>query len=176
VNALAIDPSDSATMYAAARAVFVLDPGSPCGTAPQLGCKTPVRAHASRLRLVGSESGATDRVVWNWRHRARTSDTELGDPTSRTDFLLCVYAESATTSQLVLQVSAPEGPNGSCGGVPCWQQVRGGFRYVDPTGGSDGLRDLVVQHTTAVAEPRIKLKASGPNLHLSLPPPRTSRV
>ena len=58
----------------------------------------------------------TDTVVWQWRRGDATHRSELGDPTTTTDYDFCVYSgdvDAAGRPGVVLASRAPAGGNGA---------------------------------------------------------------
>ena len=139
-----------------------------CGPAPQTGCKQP---RASTLRLHTGAADAKNRLAWLWTRGAETTLANFGDPTTATDYRLCIYDHAATTPTLALDAAVPAG--GACNGTPCWRHHRAGFRFrsTDCADGGISQIDLKPGRERKAA---IAVKAHGaslllPALPLTLP-------
>lgn len=141
---------------------------SDCLPTPATGCLSPVEGGKSRLVLRARPGKPRSRkVVWRWRAGAATDLALFGDPLGTTDYRLCVYDESGGTPVLVGELAVPAG-NG-CGGAPCWQLARKGFKYKASTLEPDGVRLLRLRPGDD-GKASIVLRASGENAPLfSLP-------
>jgi len=128
---------------------------------PSPACTEPVRAGASRLRLLRKGAPAADRLVWTLAEGGATSPDALGDPRATTAYGLCLFDGSGA---LVLRAALP--PGGSCGGKPCWRRQRERIVYADPTLGAGGMRRLLVKAGRAG---KAKLSAVGKGAGLGLP-------
>jgi hypothetical protein len=80
---------------------------------------------------------ARSRLAWLWTRGAETTLADFGDPTTATDYRLCVYDHAATTPVLVLDVAVPAG--GTSDGKPCWRRHRAGFRFRGKDVAGDGI-------------------------------------
>lgn len=143
--------------------VVVTDPGpfviddlefsdvSPCGVAPEMGCKT---AGKSLLLLKNDVANdAKDKLIFKWLRGAETTLDELGIPTATTSYSLCLYAGSSSAL-----IDIPPGSS--------WQAVGSkGFKYSDPSGSPKAL-------VKAGADGKAKalVKGKGINLPDSLVP------
>jgi hypothetical protein len=143
--------------------------GSRCDDAPRSICAPVTVAGRGRLRLKRGATSARDTLVWNWRKGVATA-AALGDPTTTTDYALCVY--DGDTNALVYEESAYAGR--TCGARPCWlAHGAGGFVYVDGSGSVDGVTKVALK-VGADGKSSAMLKAKGerltlPALPLSLP-------
>ena len=126
-----------------------------CGGAPlATSCKTPTAPRASRLELKHDPATGRLSVAWTWTKGQATTLAELGDPTTATDYGLCLYGTSSTSSLLYFSAAEPAG--GTCGTRPCWTPVSTkGFSYRDPARTPDG-----VMRTKVLAGPEGKAKAT----------------
>ncbi|MFN8544646.1 MAG: DNRLRE domain-containing protein [Candidatus Binatia bacterium] len=89
-------------------------------------CKLPTVAQKARLQIKDRAPDSKDRFAWKWLKGAATTLAELGDPTTATDFHLCVYDASVGTQPL-MTMALPAG--GTCGTRPCWKGLNGkGFK------------------------------------------------
>ena len=124
-----------------------------CGPTPSSGC------------LVGSSGGLgldPDRVIWSWRGRG-AFPADLGDPTTTTSYVLCVW-DATAAPQPRLTLAAPAG--GVCSGKSCWTRPGGGFYYLDREGTPDGVFKMKLK-ASATGAAKVSLRAQGP--HLTLP-------
>ena len=114
-------------------------PGPSCPAAPT-ACRLPTVAAVARVQLVDDPDPAKDLLVWRWLRGVETDVVDFGDPTTGTDYALCVYDGAG----LVLDAIVPGG--GTCGrGRPCWTRTARGFVYRDGALGNDGLQRIVLR-------------------------------
>ena len=107
-----------------------------CAATPATGCRRPVTPGGARLLVTRNGVAARDALAWHWTKGAATTPAELGDPTSATSYLLCVY-DASGTAQPRAALAAPVG--GQCAGIPCWRATRPGFLYKDRLATPDGV-------------------------------------
>lgn len=137
------------------------------GSQPRAGCKKPLQAGASSLRLHDPITGNST-LRWQWGSGATTSVADLGDPRATTDYSLCLYDSSGSTPALVWQRSLA--PGGLCSAKKsCWARTARGFRFRSPDGRQAGVTSLRLNSGTA-GTASITLRAATANLALpSLP-------
>ena len=133
-----------------------------CAPAPVVGCKAPAPSRG----LLSLSKNATDptksKMTWKWnRGQATSLITDLGSPTTTTDYRLCVYDD---TGSLIMNLSVPAG--GTCSGKPCWKATRSGFKYKDKLGTSNGVTALNLQ---SGVDGKAKILAKGKGTSLSVP-------
>jgi hypothetical protein len=105
------------------------------------------------------------KLSWKWTSSAPVATTDFGDPSTTTNYLLCIY------DALGEKLSA-EAPGGMCGTKPCWKVlVTVGFKYAN-TAGPDGLTKVLLKAGGA-GRGKIGVKGSGANLHLPTLPMTT---
>jgi hypothetical protein len=145
--------------------------GSRCDDVARTTCATVTATGRSRLQLRGGVTNAQDTLVWKWR-KGDAPVADLGDPTTTTDYALCVY--EASMGRLVYEESAYGG--GTCRGRSCWRPGRAGFSYVDASGSVDGVTKVALKAGTG-GKSTAMLKAKGARLTLpALPLPLPTRV
>jgi len=143
--------------------------GSRCDGVPRSICAPVTVAGRSRLQLKRGATSTRDTLVWNWRKGVATA-AALGDPTTTTDYALCVY--DGDTNALVYEEAAYAGR--TCGVRPCWlAHGAAGFVYVDGSGSVDGVTKVALK-VGADGKSAAMLRAKGerltvPALPLSLP-------
>jgi hypothetical protein len=131
--------------------------GTCTGNAPALGCKQSVVAGAAWLQLANKTPDSKDRLTWGWRRGAATSKAEFGDPTAGTDYTLCLFDETGSVPQLILEQRMPAGNN--------WAQLTHGFRYRDPLLGNGGISGAQLREG-ARGKATITVTGKGPPLSL----------
>ncbi|MDX2170106.1 MAG: hypothetical protein SF182_23750 [Deltaproteobacteria bacterium] len=94
------------------------DPQAGCIVAPRPSCLAAGRATAV---LKSTGAAGADTLTWRWLRGAATPAAALGDPTSTTDYDLCIYDPTGPTPALLLHASAPAGSS--------WRAGGGGFTY-----------------------------------------------
>src|SRR5262249_5644985 len=130
-----------------------------CSPTPLVGC-VPARARASRLSLTDFP-GDRDRLAWRWRSGAPVALDDFGDPSTASDYGVCVWATGAA-EPLLLEAEAPAG--GTCDGTACWTAVPGaGFDYDDGAAASGGLRRIRLR-ARSHGRASILVTAKGPQL------------
>lgn len=136
-------------------------------TAPVSGCFQPASGR-KRLILRDKSNDRTDRVIWKWKGSEPGDPADFGDPTTTTDYTLCIYEGVGQTP--VFEATAPGG--GTCSGGPCWKsRPRRGLRYKDRARSHDGLFRILLKadpgHPRAA---QIVLAGKGVNLELPVLP------
>ena len=123
-----------------------------CGLAPLSGA-APVPG-TSILTIAIGVSGLRDRLAWRWTNGSATALADFGDPTSSTDYALCVYAGD---DHLVVGAIAPAGGP--------WTATANGFRYLDRH------LDTGLERVELTAGPAgaASVAASGKGTHLGIP-------
>ena len=133
-----------------------------CPTTPAVGCVTPTATGASRL-LLRDASGAKDQFVWKWKLGGATAAADFGDPTSTTNYALCLYDKVPVGIRPVLEKHARAVTD--CGGTSCWTLTAGGYRYRDSHSEQGAIRDLRMQSGDA-GHSSLNVRAVGANLSL----------
>jgi hypothetical protein len=115
------------------------------------GCQPAATAKAS-LAL------GNGKLSWKWTSSAAVATTDFGDPSTTTNYLLCIYDASGE------KLSA-EAPAGMCGTKPCWKVLGTvGFKYAN-TAAPDGLTKVLLKAGNA-GRGKLGVNGSGTNLHL----------
>jgi hypothetical protein len=159
--------TDASDQTATATVAITVLPKSPptCAIGPLPICEAPGQAGGSMLRITEGAVESGDRLTWTWQR----GSGEFGDPTTGTDYELCVFDASGDT---IAHVSVPA--RGQCNGRPCWRGTTTGFQYRKGRGSSSmrlSLRSRGVDNT------RIKLSGRGAQLRLDpLPAEQPVRV
>jgi hypothetical protein len=144
---------------------------SPCCDASCLShtippCAGPANGRSFFLLKTGDPDGA-DRLVFRLPGVDGVSVADFGDPTTTTDYALCVIqADEDLGTRLLLSARAPAAS--TCGGRPCWKATRRGFRYADRRRTSDGLASVVASATGGTG--RFRVIGRGSRLSPSLDP------
>ena len=134
----------------------------------------PACHDSGRSTLCLATGGERSASMALWAARGATgTDADLGDPTSTTDYALCVFDASA--NPLVLHATAPAAS--TCKRTACWSTRRGRtIAYRDPSGAADGLEKILLRPGRN-GRMRINLKARGLRLPIGhLPGARPVRV
>src|SRR5262249_34583559 len=125
------------------------------------GCRAPVAPAKAKLRVKAVAPPATDQLKWKWAAGADTPRTALGDPTTTTDYAICVYDTPGGSTALRLRAVAPAG--GMCGSRACWKSTSAGFTYANSDATPEGLTKLTLKSGTA-GKASISLAGKGTNL------------
>jgi hypothetical protein len=117
-----------------------------CSAVPQAGCRQPFVPHKSVLAF--KQTGATDPddiYSWRWQSGSATDVADFGDPLGTTDYVLCIYDQSARPQPVVENLALA---------ATGWESVRGGFvrdyrpsrsiRRVSLRAGRDGKAKILV--------------------------------
>jgi hypothetical protein len=138
-----------------------------CVAAPATDCRKPTLPRKARLTVKDSTANERDAVTWKWGSGAETTKADFGNPTSSTDYTLCVYDRPSGQPRLRLEAVAPAG--GACAGQPCWRETSTGYRYADRERTPDGLSKILLR-AGGQGRARITLKGKGANLEPEAPP------
>jgi len=114
-----------------------------CVVGPRPDCLPTSLPAAAVLKLRDAADDAADLLVWKWTKGAATTPGDLGTPASTTDYRLCLYDESGSTSTLTMRADVPAG--GACDGGPCWQAAGATLKYRDTARTPDGISKLVAR-------------------------------
>jgi uncharacterized delta-60 repeat protein len=139
--------------------------GSRCDDVPRSICAPVTVAGRGRLQLKRGSTSARDTLTWTWRKGVATP-AALGDPTTTTDYALCVY--DGGTNALLYEESAYAGR--TCGTRACWlPRGAAGFVYVDRGGSADGVTKVALK-SGADGKSAAMLRAKGERLTLPVLP------
>ena len=141
-----------------------------CPFEPRTDCLGEAVPNRSRL-VMREKRGDSRRDVIKWRLKKGQAITpaDLGDPTTDTDYELCLYVEVAGVCWLVLHPDALAGPG--------WQARRNGYVFKAKKGQhEDGLRKVRLR-TGADGKARLQVKGKGALLDLrALPVPADASI
>jgi hypothetical protein len=128
-----------------------------CSVTPRADC---LAAGMSRIRVDDHGDDATDRIDWTWKRGAAFPSSDLGDPSTSTDFTVCTYdsAPGGTSLASVLALNAS----------PLWSANAKGWRYSDASGAADGVRQLKLQGGVA-HKSSLLLRARGEPIPMPVP-------
>jgi hypothetical protein len=120
-------------------------------------------AQRSQLLVKDRDNDAKDVVLFKWLRGSATAQ-DIGDPTTTSDYRLCLYAGSA--AGLISEATITAGSSR-------WRSLGDArFRYKDSLGGEEGIQKISLEAGTASA--KIVIKGVGqsldePHPELSLP-------
>lgn len=133
-----------------------------CGTAP-VSCRTAKR---SRLVVKNDTVDGKETLAWKWTQGESTSQAEFADPTSGTDYALCIFAGLPPT--LIGQAVVPaDGSKWSIAGST-------GFTYKDAAAAAAGITKISLRGST-VNKSKLQVTGKGSALP-DLPLPVTAPV
>ena len=127
------------------------------GVGPLSGCRLPTVSQRSRLLVIDRSPDSRDRLTWRWVRGAETSLEDFGDPTASTVHALCVYDEVGGSPTLVSETVIPAGES--------WTPIKNGYRYIDKSDSSDGVRRVVLKRGSE-GKARIIVKGRGERVTL----------
>jgi hypothetical protein len=130
-----------------------------CAAAPLPGCKTGVSA---RLRLIERDDDAKDQLQWKLSKGSATSASEIGDPITTDDYVVCAFDESTPSPELLIEAAVPAA--GQCGKTDCWKRTPSGVKYKDDDG-----TPLGVTRVGARSGDRSTVKVQGRGANLQMP-------
>jgi len=139
-----------------------------CGSAPA-SCRT---AQRSRLAVKNESDDAKDTLGWKWTQGESTSQVDFADPTSGTDYALCIFA--GVPPRLIGQAVVPaDASKWSIGGST-------GFKYKDAAATAGGITRISLKGSTVnKSKLQVTGKGSGlPDLPLPViaPPPQPAVI
>jgi len=135
--------------------------GSSCVFAPR-SCKRPIDGAASVL-IKSTADGRRNRIRFRIDHAEATAEEDLGDPTTSSDYQLCVFTFGGPLESpaLLFDATAPAGAS--------WARTRsGGVRYRRPDHAPEGLAAIRVD-PGAEGDARVKVTGRGPLLDVPFP-------
>ncbi len=120
------------------------------------GCESAVFQVQVSLR---ADAGKNKKLGITFSDVFSTSD--FGDPTSTTEYTLCLYQrpEGGGPDTVLSTIVVP--PAGTCGHHDCWKPWRAGFAYKDSKAAADGISSLQLD--------AYKIKIAGKRESLPLP-------
>jgi hypothetical protein len=134
-----------------------------CDGGPRTGCHQPLEPKKSKLQLKDNVYDAADKLVWKWSKGDGTL-AEFGDPTTTTDYTLCVYDEKLGVPRTALVVTIPAG--GTCVGQPCWSVSSSGYAYKDAARTVNGVRTVKLK-AKVPGNASILIKAQGAGIPIT---------
>jgi hypothetical protein len=151
-SALACDPCE------------ICDPTGGCLLPPAPGCRiAPTRNSSITIkRVVGDPTRSF--FTWKWRATDPVALEDFGDPTTSSDYTVCVIDRKDGSPTLRMSTTAPAA--GTCAGNPCWKARALGLAYKDKDATPDGVFTLGLRAGTPA-----KLKAKGKGANLVMPFP-----
>gem|GEM_PF-932597 len=132
-----------------------------CPMTPAAGCATT--GSSDSVLSMKDGFGANNRLQWRWSHGELTTLSDLGDPTSTTDYAFCVYDLVSAGTRAVLEKDLIAGL--SCARGACWSSVSTGLLYSD-SGTDQGPIKKLELRPGAAGKARISLRAAGATLGL----------
>lgn len=133
--------------------------GPGCPATPVTGCR-PAEPGKSLLLLKNNSDDRRDKLLWKWQNQG-PQVTGFGNPTTTTDYTLCVYAGSAAATVVI-----PAGVN--------WHGLgTDAYIFSDPTGSPNGVQKAKVTGGSGAPSviPKAQVKGKGTNLPDTLPLP-----
>jgi hypothetical protein len=130
------------------------DDQSGCTPAPS-ACRQPLEAGKSKLTLKDKTPDTSDGLNWKWTKGEITAKADFGDPTSSTDYELCLYENGA----LVRGFRVPAGD--LCRTKPCWRDIGKGFTYTDPDRTPSGIQAAKLVEGLIAGKANVKVKGKG---------------
>jgi hypothetical protein len=109
----------------------------------------------SQLQIKNNSDDNKDKFAWKWQ-KGDTTLPELGDPTTGTQYFVCIYAPG-----LVFEAIVPNGPPWVTAGSK-------GFKYKEDTGAAGGMTKMKLK-SGMVDKAKILIKGKGLNLDDPLP-------
>jgi len=127
-----------------------------CDAAPPIECRKPRTARNASLLLRDTTPDHDDALTWRWTKGAAATKEDFGDPTSQTEFVVCMYRHGSDGSHLIMEQIVPAGAG--------WTEFRRGFRYLRRA--AKGGIDRVVMKAGADGRAAIVVEGTGEELGL----------
>ena len=119
-------------------------------------------AGSAKLKITNAADPLKDKLAWQWNAGEGFTQNDLGDPSTSSDYSLCIYDESGGVSSLATSLAIPAGS-------PHWRNnTPSGWSWSDSDAAYDGMRKLSLK-TGIDGKTKVKLTASGNALPLPLP-------
>ena len=114
-----------------------------------------------QVDFIDKPDDSRDRLKWKWQKGDETLVADMGDPTSTTEYALCVYDGESGSPAFSTQLEVPPSLN--------WQNKGAkGFKYKDKNLIADGVKQIQLKPGSA-GKAKIKFQAQGLNLPMPLP-------
>lgn len=133
--------------------------GACSGPAPAVGCALPGVPDAGALLLRDDVRDGKDKMSWKWSKGPATPLGALGDPTTTTDYALCLYDRAGGMPSRKLKLPLPAGSAWS-------ESSTTGFRWKDGTLSLGGVTALIIRSGEAG---KAKISLSGKSHALGMP-------
>ena len=131
-----------------------------CEAMPVSGCQ-PAATQKALLRLRKGTTPAAATLLWKWVSSGTVDLSNFGNPSTTTDYLLCLY--DAAGEKFSGEVPA----GGTCGTNPCWKALGTvGFKYAYRVGTPNGLTKVLLKAGTAG---KGKIGVQGADTNLAFP-------
>lgn len=131
----------------------------PCGPSPFVGCRQPAVGQKASLQLTDKVPDSSDKLQWKWSKGAVSPLADFGDPTTTSDYQLCIY-DGAPGPRASAHIPA----GGLCGTKPCWSAKPTGFVYKNKALTPDGIGQVVLKAGTTAGVAKIAVKGQGTDL------------
>ncbi len=131
-----------------------------CPSVPVVGCLSPAIPGRGRVMIRNRHDGRS-KIKWKWIAGEETTLADLGDPSSSSDYVLCLYDEIGGQPRLDLEQDLLAATG--CKNGPCWQATSSGFKYKDRSrrhNATDSARLKAAEAQKA----KVKVRAVGPTL------------
>jgi len=158
-----VTPAPTATPTSTGTPTATVSPTPTPSTSatPLAGCRVPVVAVKSSLRIGNKSNDAKDTLQWKLAKGPITTKAEFGDPLGTTRYAFCVYD---ATGALSASAEIPAG--GLCATKPCWKAAKTSFTYADKELTPDGMHQLQLKAGLKAGKTSVTLKGKGSNLDL----------
>lgn len=119
-------------------------------------------AGRAALRITNSPVPGADKMTWQWSAGEAFAEADLGDPSSTTNYRVCMYDSTADVTRLAGSMSI-------LGGSPYWKNMgTKGWSWKDTAGSFGGIRKLQLKAGTT-GMTKVMLSAGGSSLVLPMP-------
>jgi len=141
-----------------------------CPVLPVTGCKMPGKA---LLAMKDKAGGAIkDKLKWKWSKGDATSASDIGNPETSSNYVLCLYDGTGGGQRVELEKDAAAAS--TCKDKPCWSPTNKGEKYKDGRGEQGAIKAIKI-NTGAAGTTSVKVTAKGvalglPRLPLSAAP------
>jgi hypothetical protein len=120
------------------------------GVSPAAGCTVSTTSGADALQLKDDPRDRNDAFAWTWSKGGATPLSAFGDPTTATDYAVCIYDEVAGVPERILAAPLATGAG--------WRKSSKGFQFKNDRDQSLGGMTSALLRSGPAGEAGIKLR------------------
>ncbi len=133
-----------------------------CPLSPRLDCREATTATLQLRDADADGASARDKLTWKWSDEPVTVVDDFGDPTTSSDYVLCLYGGAAG-----LLIAGAELPAAAtCGASACWRESgQKGFKFKDAAAAYGGVKSLALKADSSAGRARVTVRGKGAALN-----------